>query len=167
MHNRRPFRCIAASSRRGGLTIFDSTTCLPALSRTSCGLAPPLSSTTDSADERALHPSSETPPGELHRPSASASLRLISRSVPWCSPACDDGFHRCRVASAGGRRARLARSAEDWRVQSGRQPGFELIQEKANEAIWIWLTRAGSIRGFVFTGRSTVGTVRRFGHAPV
>src|SRR5271169_6234262 len=51
--------------------------------------------------------------------------------------------------------------------QGGRQPGFELIQETANEAYWIWLTRDGPTRGFVFTGRSTVGRVRRVGHAPV
>ena len=38
MQIRRPFRCTAASSRRGGSMIFDSTICLVALSRTSCGL---------------------------------------------------------------------------------------------------------------------------------
>src|SRR5208282_1586920 len=51
--------------------------------------------------------------------------------------------------------------------QSGRQPGFELIQEKANDAYWTWLTRDGPIRGFIRPGRSTIGGVRRAGHAPV
>src|SRR5271169_3126595 len=56
--------------------------------------------------------------------------------------------------------ARLAR-------QSGLRPGFELIQEKANEAHWIWLTRDGPIWSFVLPGRSTVGRVRRVSPAPV
>src|SRR5271170_3231615 len=51
--------------------------------------------------------------------------------------------------------------------QSGLRPGFELIQEKANDACWTWLTRDGPIRGIVLPGRSTVGRVRRASHAPV
>src|ERR1700678_1828127 len=51
--------------------------------------------------------------------------------------------------------------------QSGLRPGFELIQEKANESYWTWLTRGGTIWGFVPPERSTVGRVRRASHAPV
>ena len=51
--------------------------------------------------------------------------------------------------------------------QIGPQPGFELIQGKANEEDWIWVPRDGPMRRFIVTGRSTIGRVRRVGYAPV
>src|ERR1700740_427608 len=57
--------------------------------------------------------------------------------------------------------------AERLARQIGLQRGFELFQEKANEAYWIWLSRDGPTWGVVLPGQSTVGRIRRISDAPV
>src|SRR5580658_6615064 len=88
MRTGKPCQYNASSLERRGSVISDSRPCLAAPARTSRGLAQLLSSARDSAGEQTLQSSSEVSPSELRLPSASASLRWLSRSGHRHQPTC-------------------------------------------------------------------------------